>query len=131
MKKYSSCDKCVFSTYDEYANLVCKLKKPVGATNCGNYIVTLRKSGIESESESKENDMVNHPSHYNKGGIECLEIIKAILGDKYEGFLIGNVLKYIYRYPDKNGLEDCKKARFYLDEFIKEAESKENKNFMF
>lgn len=128
MKKYSSCDKCAFSTYDEYANLICKLRKPVGITDCGNYVGV---TPIRSESKPKEKDMVNHPSHYNKGGIECLEVIKAILGDKYEGFLIGNVIKYIYRYPDKNGLEDCKKARFYLDEFIKEAESKENKNFMF
>ena len=65
-----------------------------------------------------EHDAVNHPDHYCKGGIECLDAIKAALGDKYEGFLAGNVLKYVYRYPDKNGVEDCKKARFYLDKLI-------------
>jgi hypothetical protein len=66
----------------------------------------------------RENDAVNHPNHYCKGGVECLDAIKAALGDKYEGFLAGNVLKYIYRYPDKNGVEDCEKARFYLDKLI-------------
>lgn len=65
-----------------------------------------------------EHDAVNHPNHYCKGGVECLDAIKAALGDKYEGFLAGNVLKYVYRYPDKNGVEDCKKARFYLDKLI-------------
>lgn len=66
----------------------------------------------------REHDAVNHPNHYCKGGVECLDAIKAALGDKYEGFLAGNVLKYVYRYPDKNGVEDCKKARFYLDKLI-------------
>lgn len=65
-----------------------------------------------------EHDAVNHPNHYCKGNVECLDAIKAALGDKYEGFLAGNVLKYVYRYPDKNGVEDCKKARFYLDKLI-------------
>lgn len=69
-----------------------------------------------------EHDAVNHPNHYCKGGVECLDAIKAALGDKYEGFLAGNVLKYVYRYPDKNGVEDCKKARFYLDKLIQELE---------
>lgn len=67
-----------------------------------------------------EHDAVNHPNHYCKGGVECLDAIKAALGDKYEGFLAGNVLKYVYCYPDKNGVEDCKEARFYLDKLIEE-----------
>ena len=68
-------------------------------------------------------DPVSHPSHYCKGGVECLDAIKAALGDKYEGFLAGNVLKYVYRYPDKNGVEDCKKARFYLEKLIEVLEN--------
>lgn len=72
-----------------------------------------------------EHDAVNHPNHYCKGGVECLDAIKAALGDKYEGFLAGNVLKYVYRYPDKNGVEDCKKARFYLDKLIEELSNEE------
>ena len=72
--------------------------------------------------KAQTHDAVNHPNHYCKGGVECLYAIKAALGDKYEGFLAGNVLKYVYRYPDKNGVEDCKKARFYLDKLIQELE---------
>lgn len=72
-----------------------------------------------------EHDTVNHPNHYCKGGVECLDAIKAALGDKYEGFLAGNVLKYVYRYPDKNGVEDCKKARFYLDKLIEVLSNEE------
>ena len=64
-------------------------------------------------------DNVNHPQHYNAGGIECIEAIRAALGDeKYEGFLAGNVLKYVWRYPHKNGVEDCKKAQFYLSKLV-------------
>lgn len=74
---------------------------------------------LTEENVKKEN--VNHPNHYNQGGIECLDVIKAYYGnDGYEGFCAGNVLKYVMRYKHKeNALEDLKKARFYLDEVIK------------
>jgi hypothetical protein len=80
---------------------------------------------VETEQAETEHDAVNHPNHYCKGGVECLDAIKAALGDKYEGFLAGNVLKYVYRYPDKNGVEDCKKARFYLDKLIEELSNEQ------
>lgn len=64
-------------------------------------------------------DNVNHPAHYNKGGIECLAYLKAKLTPEgYEGFLAGNILKYATRYKEKNGLEDLKKIKFYNDELI-------------
>ena len=64
-------------------------------------------------------DPVNHPEHYTSGNIECLDAIKAALGDNYKYYVQGNVLKYVWRFNRKNGLEDLKKARFYLDDFIK------------
>lgn len=64
-------------------------------------------------------DPVNHPDHYTSGNIECLDAIKAALGDNYKYYVQGNVLKYIWRFNHKNGLEDLKKARFYLDDLIK------------
>ena len=70
-----------------------------------------------------ENDAVNSPAHYTSGGIECIDCIKAALGENFMGFLIGNVIKYTYRYKDKNGVEDLKKARWYLDRAIKEFEN--------
>ena len=76
---------------------------------------------VVTERDETEHDAVQHPKHYCKGGIECLDVIKAVLGDKYEGFLAGNVIKYIFRYRDKNCVEDCKKAAFYLEKLIQEV----------
>lgn len=64
-------------------------------------------------------DPVNSPSHYTKGGIEPLEYIQAKLtAEQYDGYLIGNILKYVSRWQHKNGVEDLKKAAFHLDRLI-------------
>lgn len=72
------------------------------------------------------NDMVNHPSHYTQGGIECIDAITAATGGKtgIEAVCVANVVKYLWRYEEKNGLEDVKKARWYLERLINELESK-------
>ena len=70
-------------------------------------------------------DAVSHPSHYTSGSIECIDCIKAALGENFIGFLMGNVIKYSYRYKRKNGVEDLKKARWYLDRAIKELTDEE------
>jgi len=81
---------------------------------------------IMNETEIwKSADAVNHPSHYTKGGIECIDIIKVITGNytkPFCGLLVGNIIKYIYRAPNKNGLEDLKKAQWYLNKLIDEWE---------
>lgn len=71
-------------------------------------------------------DNINSPKHYKLEGldIEAIDVIKSVLGDKFESYCRGNVIKYILRADNKNGLEDLKKARVYLDW---EIESKENK----
>ena len=63
-------------------------------------------------------DPVNHPEHYTSGNIECLDAIKAALGDNYKYYVQGNVLKYIWRFNHKNGLQDLQKAQFYLNDLI-------------
>ena len=67
-------------------------------------------------------DMVNNPSHYNHGGIETIEIIKAMLTpDEFRGYLKGNVIKYRERAPYKGQTEqDYEKAKRYW-EWLKEA----------
>lgn len=72
-------------------------------------------------------DMVNHPPHYTQGGIECIDAINAACEGRpaYEGYLTGQVIKYIWRYPYKNGLEDLKKAEFYLKRLIEKREKEE------
>ncbi|WP_260445301.1 DUF3310 domain-containing protein [Listeria booriae] len=66
----------------------------------------------------KANDTVNNPSHYKTGGIETLDYIKAKVND-YPSYTVGNIIKYITRYEHKNGIEDLKKAQFYLNDLIK------------
>lgn len=66
-----------------------------------------------------KHDPVNAPAHYTTGGIETIDYLVAKLSpEQFQGFLIGNVMKYVSRYPHKNGLEDLKKARWYLNKLI-------------
>ncbi len=73
-------------------------------------------------NESLTIDNVNHPPHYNQGGIECIEAIKAATGSGFVKYCTGNVIKYLWRYDNKGGVEDLKKAAWYLDRAIKEME---------
>jgi len=63
-------------------------------------------------------DPVNHPEHYTSGNIECLDAIKAALGDNYKYYVQGNLIKYIWRFPLKNGVQDRRKAQFYLNDLL-------------
>lgn len=76
--------------------------------------------------KNSEQEMVNHPDHYNQGGIECFDVIKAFYGqDAFEGFCAGNILKYAMRYKHKGqALEDLKKIRFYSEQIINMYEKK-------
>ena len=60
------------------------------------------------------------PKHY-KGEIECIAAIKASMSkSQFVGYLKGNVIKYLWRYDRKNGLEDLEKANVYLSWLIAE-----------
>jgi hypothetical protein len=75
-------------------------------------------------------DMVNHPAHYKTAnGLEAIDVIEAFTEGLQGGEATntGNVLKYMCRWKKKNGLEDLKKARWYLDRLIKAEEKKEEK----
>ena len=72
----------------------------------------------EMFKEVKASDLVNSPPHYNQAGIECIEAILAATHEQREGYLQGNIIKYIWRYRYKNGLEDLKKARWYIEKLI-------------
>jgi hypothetical protein len=69
-------------------------------------------------------DPVERPSHYTTGSIECIDAIKAATTqEEFEGFLRGNVLKYLWRCNLKsNKTEDLNKARWYLNRLIEETE---------
>ena len=63
-------------------------------------------------------DMVNKQPHYNNGDIETIDAIQSALGDGFEFYLQGNILKYVWRYRHKNNVEDLKKAQWYLNKLI-------------
>ena len=67
-----------------------------------------------------DHDPVKKPGHYTYGRYECIDIIEDILADASgpEAFLIGNAIKYLWRFQHKNGTEDLEKARWYLDRAI-------------
>ena len=67
-------------------------------------------------------DMVNNPSHYNQAGVEAIDAIRAATGEGFEYYLQGNILKYLWRYRYKNGVEDLKKAEWYLKVLMEEVE---------
>ena len=73
---------------------------------------------IEELKEVKVSDLVNNPPHYNQAGIECIDAIMAATNHNKEGYLQGNILKYVWRYEYKGGLEDLQKAQWYLNKLI-------------
>lgn len=61
-----------------------------------------------------QHDVINHPKHYTSGSIQPIDFIEA----NNLNFNEGNVVKYVTRHKYKNGLEDLKKAKFYLEREI-------------
>lgn len=76
-------------------------------------------------------EKVNHPSHYqSETGMEVIDVIEAFTFNLsgVEAFDAGNALKYICRWKEKNGVEDLKKAKWYLDHLIAHVEKLEKEN---
>lgn len=78
-----------------------------------------RVCDIAKKEFARQKDIINHPDHYTKG-IETIDYIESWEMDYKQG----NVIKYVTRYKYKNGLEDLKKAQWYLNRLIKEMEEK-------
>ena len=72
-------------------------------------------------------DSINKPNHYTFGKFECIDVIEELSKQNNlqgaEGFLYGNIIKYLWRYKHKNGIEDLQKARWYLDRLISNTEN--------
>lgn len=74
-------------------------------------------------SEDAKPDPVNRPAHYTSGGIECIDAMQAAFGaEAVKDFCLCNAFKYLWRHRNKNGVEDLKKARWYLNRLIEEVE---------
>lgn len=79
-------------------------------------------SVVENKVNSKDN--VNHPTHYTNGKYECIDILEDIT--KYlkglEAVCTANAVKYLWRWKLKNGVEDLKKANWYINKLIENLE---------
>lgn len=86
----------------------------------------MKEKSYEQVLENFNNtDKINNPSHYKgKFGLEAIEVVKNfVFGlEGVEGFYWGNTIKYLLRFQKKNGVEDLKKAEFYLKRLIEELE---------
>ena len=74
------------------------------------------------------NDMVNHPSHYiSSNGLEVIDVIEAFTSDLkgIEATDTGNIIKYICRWKHKNGVEDLKKAAWYINHLIEHLDKQQ------
>lgn len=73
-------------------------------------------------------DAIN-PSHYKQGKVECIDALESATVNKtgLEAVCVANVIKYLWRYEAKNGLEDVRKAQWYLAKLIDYLEAKDKK----
>lgn len=67
-----------------------------------------------------QNDMVNHPSHYTQGGLECIDALEAATTGLtgIEAVCTANAIKYLWRWKQKNGVQDLEKAQWYINRMI-------------
>ena len=123
---------CFKTSEQAQANVDIIMKRLKDDWNVWARLDELQPQSTQRENCSSENnnthDAVNHPSHYCTGGIECIDVIKATSQgmDGIEAFCHGNAMKYLFRWKQKNGLEDLKKARWYIDRLIKMKEGSSN-----
>ena len=78
-----------------------------------------------AEIEQVRQDVINHPRHYTQGKVECIDALEsATIGKSgIEAVCVANIIKYLWRYEEKNGIEDVKKAQFYLNRLLATLEN--------
>lgn len=104
---------------------VCLLEKFSGGVICDFDEWSDDKLAIAYDHVYKNSpDMVNHPKHYTQGGIECIDALKAATVGKrgIEAVCVANVIKYLWRYEEKNSIEDVRKAKWYIERLLMELE---------
>ena len=71
----------------------------------------------KAAEQADQNDPVNHPSHYASGGIECISAIEAQLSpEEFQGYLRGNVVKYVWRWREKGGSSGSSEGELVFDQ---------------
>ena len=125
----TSCSACLIGS--KYGNLICYRdweKYPNIIERNYDIIFGNAEDTEEDKVEEKTEDMVNHPSHYTHGGVECIDAITSALSsyeDSVDSWLVGQVIKYLWRAPLKGKYdEDIKKAQFYLNRLVEKIDKK-------
>ena len=133
-----NCEDCPFShdnttlTIDSCGELYAIANKGVIETDekllqsANDFLEMCRETGALIGEGTIAEDKIKSPNHYKLEGLNCetIDVVKARLGKEgFKAFCIGNVIKYVLRAEKKNGLEDYKKSRQYL-EWIIEGEEK-------
>lgn len=101
---------------------------------CYDCVSAITDDGLKIERPSHwkpKYDNVNRPEHYQtKNGLETIDAIEAFTEDLtgIEAVCTGNIIKYVSRWKKKNGIEDLKKAEWYLQRLIRHEEIEESKN---
>lgn len=85
--------------------------------------IVVNASSLTGIIKTPAEDKVNHPAHYTQGAVECIDALEASMTpEEFRGYLKGCQMKYVWRYRMKGGVEDLKKARWYLDRLIGKLE---------
>ena len=128
--EYNACDVCLLEEFS--GGVICDFDKwsddklAIAYDHvCKNGKARLDGSHLKNEEvkmDENVHDMVNHPQHYTQGGIECIDALKAATVGKrgIEAVCVANVIKYLWRYEEKNGIEDVRKAKWYVERLLKE-----------
>ncbi len=113
--------------FDKRCNSIdCSLKNKVGMISS---ISTIDNKEVKVSDNEKMSDNVNHPAHYTQGGIECIDAIEAAVTglSGIDAVCTGNAIKYLWRWKQKNGIEDLKKARWYINRLIEREKRNDGK----
>ena len=110
---------------DESDITIIAQREPVTGINDDRLLASLNEFPLVSEKYPRH-DNINHPLRYTKGDIECIDAIKAATVGKtgIEAVDVGHIIRYLWRYEEKDGLESVKKAEWYIKHLIKELEGK-------
>ena len=100
------------------ANLV-KTAPEDALDNCLISVYGYTPKQIQDGTLTEAVDMVNHPTHYTKTSIECIDAMIETQGvEAVKAFCVCNAFKYLWRHNRKNGDEDIKKASWYLNKAV-------------
>lgn len=112
----------------ENAKIACEgVLEGVKNTSVSEDIEKLRDTFEAAKADilARHQDMVNHPGHYESGKFECIDVMLETQGpDAVAGFCICNAFKYLYRHNRKNGIEDVKKAQWYINKYLEIVEER-------